>query len=1057
MMTDSIFPTSYAQRRLWFIQQMSPQSTAYNMVFSSPLRGPLDRMALQWALNALVKRHESLRTCFQFENGQPVQVVVEHGELVLEWHDMHDATQLKSIVSNSVAQAFDLTIAPLARVTLARLKDSRAILTFVMHHIIADGQTTRILMEDLEAIYHARIAGQIPFLPDQPIEYADCAVWQQRSLTGRRLEALTEYWKRRLHGLPELELHLDRPRPAHGSVRGSVVPLCIPSEMANRLRMLAGKSKTTLFSVLLTGLSVVLAHFSGQKSFPIGIPVSGRTKPELERVAGLFINSIVFQTEIDMDMSFEGLVRLVGVKLAEDLSHQDLPFELVVDVLNVYRRVDRNPLFQVMIQLYIPQGSTEAMQDEDESQLEPDNLTSQLDISFMLHETREGSIKGGAVFAADLFDSETIEQFVEAFVRILDEGSRDKTQPIGTMSILSARQRERILELGHGESRHSQHGMLLHEWFENRARHCPNSPAVEAHDASLTFEQLDRRSNHFAADLQKIGLPPGSIVAIYLPRSCAAVVAVLGVLKAGCAHLLLDTSSPTERLKFILSDCDAAAVVVPEGGMPWAFGRPFVELGNSDSGDTPVKSVARLPQDPAYVIYTSGSTGQPKGVIIPHRAIVNHMQWMLDRFPLGASDRVLQRTPLTFDASVWELWAPLLAGAVMVVAPPDGPFDPTPLIETILQNRITILQVVPSILRELLERPEIVRCTMLRRVFCGGEALTRDIQDQFFSSLPAELCNLYGPAETTIDATFHVCRRDAPPGPVPIGRPIANVMAHVMDSRMQPVPPGVVGELYIGGEAMGTGYIGLPELTAERFLDDPWHAGSKLFRTGDHVRMLRNGDLLFVGRKDHQIKLRGVRIELGEIESVLMTHPSVIEAAAVVQDHGAGDQRLVVFVAASSTDRTALTSELASWMRSRMPTYQQLSAIVVRSSLPKTAYGKIDRKMLAQADLAHSHRHLPASAPRNKMEQHISRCFVEILGVGEVHLDDDFFLMGGHSLLVIPVCEALKRLTGIDVSVVDVFEYPTARQLAAALAARKTLQNRDEDSGFQRISVAEKG
>jgi amino acid adenylation domain-containing protein len=1030
---ESVFPASYAQRRLWFIQRMSPSSAAYNMVFSTPLPGEPDRTALQGALNALVERHETLRTSFRVENGQPVQVIAGRGELPLRAFALRERTELAPILSQCAGEAFDLSQAPLARAILASFAALKPVLTLVLHHIIADGQTVRILMEDLEAIYRARVSGQIPVLPELPVAYADYAVWQQRSLKGRRLETLTGYWTHRLQGLPELEMHLDRPRPGNGSVRGSVMPLRIPDETAARLRLLAAGSRTTLFAALLAGFAAVLARFSGQASFAIGVPVSCRTRLELERVAGLFVNSVVFRAEIDRDMSFEDLVKRVGASFAEDLAHQDLPFELVVEALRVKRRADRNPLFQVMFQLQMSAGPAAAGEGEgEEPGLEPDKLTSQLDLSFILYETRAGRIEGGAVYAADLFDPETIAGLIDGYVLLLGEGARRSGQRIGELPILGARERGEVLALGRGEARAWPLDTTLHEWFEERARLSPGSVAVEAEDGSLTFEQLDQRSSLLAADLRELGVRRGSIVAVCLPRSSDLVIAVLGVLKAGAAYLVLDPATPGQRLDFILADCDAAAVVVRKGRAAWASGRRVLELGTLRLASAPEPSAALSPGDPAYVIYTSGSTGQPKGVVIPHGAIVNHMRWMLERFPLGTGDRVLQRTPLTFDASVWELWAPLLAGAVLILAPTDGVFDPARTVELIERERITTLQVVPSLLRALLDQPGIACCTALSRVFCGGEALTAELRDRFLSTLPAELCNLYGPTEATIDATYHVCGREPRGRQVPIGRPIANVVARVLDEHLQPVPCGVAGELFLGGAGLALGYLGRPELTAERLLNDPWEPGGRLFRTGDRVRLLRDGELCFLGRNDHQVKLRGFRIELGEIEAVLLAHPAVTEAAAVVQDHGPGDQRLVAFVAASDP---GLSSELLGWLRSRLPAYQVPSAVGVRPTLPKTPHGKIDRGALAQARLAGGNE-LPKAPPRTAIERHVCGAFAEVLGAGEVGIDDDFFLLGGHSLLVVSVCEELTRRSGIEVGVVDVFEHPTARQLANALAAR---------------------
>jgi amino acid adenylation domain-containing protein len=1051
----STFPTSYAQRRLWFIQTMSPSSTAYNMVFSTPLPVAPDCKALQWSFNALVSRHENLRTSFAFESGEPIQLIANRGELPLQVHELREGpAAFTRIVSESAAQPFDLAKAPLARVHVGIFEGTPARLALVIHHIVADGQTIRVLMEDLDAMYRARALGQIPVLPELAIEYADYAVWQRRSLTGRRLDNLTEYWKRRLQDLPELDLHPDHARSANGSYRGGVVPFHIPADVTARLRELAVESKATLFAALLAGFSAVLTRFSGQTSFGIGIPVSDRAKPELQRVAGLFINSLVFRADVAAEASFEELVRHTGSSLVEDLTHHDLPFELVVDALGVKRRADRNPLFQVMFQLQMRPDRNAPSRGEQASRGEFDELTSQLDISFIQYEGDAGQIEGGAVYAADLFDGETIAQLVDAYLRMLSEAGRQTTTALAELALLGANRRNEVLALGQGDLRAWPQETLLHQLFEEQARRSPDSVAVETEGSSLSFEQLDRRSASVAASLCSMDVGPGSIVAICLPRSTELVIAILGVLRAGGAYLVLDSESPRDRLDFIVSDCNAAAVIAPQGREDLASGRRLVQIDAIASTVTPRPAVAPSHEDPAYVIYTSGSTGQPKGVLIPHRAIVNHMRWMLDRFPLADTDRVLQRTPLTFDASVWELWAPLVSGAVMVLAPEGKLFDPTRLAELIQRQKITTLQAVPSVLRALLDHGEIARCTTLRRVFCGGEPLTPEIRDKFFSQHSAELCNLYGPSETTIDATFHVCRRDSGRNRVPIGRPIANVVARVFDERLQPVPCGVAGELCIGGAAVGIGYIGRQQLTAERFIDDPCSPGGRLFRTGDRVRMSHDGELQFLGRLDDQVKLRGFRIEPGEIEAVLMLHPAVSEAAAVVLDNGGGDQRLVGFVAATDGGSHGLAPELLGWLRSRLPAYQVPSLIEVRASLPKTAHGKIDRRTLARSVIVPGGERGERCAPRTELERQICACFGEVLKIDGIGIDDDFFLLGGHSLLVVSLCEKLSRAVGSEVSIVDAFEYPTARQLAEAIAARTPRQASRGSSQAFRISSA---
>ena len=1048
MLKDSSFPASFAQRRLWFIQNMSPASTAYNMMVLVELPFAPDVAALQGSLNELAARHESLRTSFTFEDGEPVQVVAPRGELPLDVRDLGHAStaaaqEFTRHVSASVSEPFDLTLAPLARAHLGLFGGAHSRLVLVVHHIIADGQSIRTLVDELGEIYRARLSGLPAILPELPVQYADYAVWQRRSLSGRRLEGLTQYWRQRLEGLPELALHHDGARPRGGSVDGGVHPFTIPADVVRRLRSLAADSGTTLFAVLLSGFSVMLGRFTDQTTLAIGTPVSGRPLAELERVVGLFVNSVVLRVDLSGNPTFQELVKRTSLALADDLSHQEFPFELLVDTLNSKRRADRNPIFQVMFQLQVGQGAQRregggmaATLGNGGGQLEPDAVTSQLDLSFIQHESEGGQVGGGAVYARALFEPATVEQFVEAYLHILADASQRPSARIDELRVMSETGRRKVLALGEGERREWPSG-CLHEWFSSQARASPRSVALVSDAGELTFEALDAMSEAWAAALRVRGVRPGRVVAICLPRCPQLVAAILGVLKAGGAYVCLDVNAPRQWLEFIISDCDAAAVVVRRGDQAQALGRPFLIAEDIPQSSAPTASDAGAsPGDPAYLIYTSGSTSRPKGVIISHGAIVNHMRWMLERFPLGEGDRVLQRTPLSFDASVWELHAPLLSGATLVLAPEERLFDPARLLELIARQRVTTLQVVPSLLGALLHHRDFERCVTLRRVFCGGEALTPDLRDAFLEKSSAELCNLYGPTETTIDATFHVCVREDRRPFVPIGRPITNVVVRVLDQRREPVPPGASGELYIGGRAVGVGYVNHPELTAERFVDDPHAPGGRLFRTGDRVRLLPGGELQFLGRLDDQVKLRGFRIEPGEVEAVLALHRSVREAAVVVRTFGAGDQRLCAFVAATEGEAPNLTRELRGWLRDRLPDYLIPSAIDVRASLPKTAHGKIDRTSLAHAPAAPGSCEDDSVAPRDALERAICRCFRDLLMGGDVSIDDDFFHSGGHSLLVISLRDKLSETTGQEVSVVDVFEYPTPRQLAAELRAR---------------------
>ena len=699
--TWSAFPTSFAQRRLWFLQTLSPASTAYNMVFWTewPAVPP---GTLQSALDDLVARHESLRTAFFFEDGEPQQQVFDSGSIALDVVDCaKGADEFAAALGNSARRPFDLSRAPLARVHLGALVDGGALLGLVVHHIVADGQSIRILVEDLDASLRARLGGRPLVLRELGVQYADFAVWQRRNLTRQRLDRLSAYWKERLSGLGDLELHRDHHPTRLQPQRGEVVPFALPVDLVRRLRALASSCGTTLFASLLAGFSAVLARFTGQSSFGIGVPVSGRPRPELERVCGLFVNSMVFRPHVALEATFSSLVQSIGQALADDLTHQEMPFELLVESLGHRRSGTGNPLFQVMFQLQAASGGASG---ERTSRVQLDDVSAQLDLSFIQAETGAGTVEGGAVLAADLFAPGTIRQIVDAYVALLDAGGREPTCPVGRLPILNLERRAHVLALGEGERRSWPGRPLLDELCADQAGRTPDAVAVESEAARLTFRELDRAANGIAHRLRDLGVGRGSVVALALPRSTGLVSAALGILKAGAAYLVLDGDSPAARREAILSDSAPAVVIGPPGGLPLAHERPALAIDDVEPTDAPPPKDASA-EDAAYVIYTSGSTGEPKGVVIPHRAIVNHMRWMLETFAIGADDRVLQRTPLTFDASVWEVWAPLLGGAVLVLAPEERLFDPGRLVDMVEANRISTLQVVPSLLRALLDRP----------------------------------------------------------------------------------------------------------------------------------------------------------------------------------------------------------------------------------------------------------------------------------------------------------------------------------------------------------------
>ena len=1030
----SVFPASFAQRRLWFIQHFAPQSAAYNMVVSLDLPASTRADHLQRALDLLCARHETLRTAFALQEGDVVQRVATEGGLPLQLHTLATRDAFVPIISAAAARPFVLDASPLARAHLGSAPGVQPVLALVLHHIIADGATLQILLDDLLALLHGQLSGQPVALPQAPIEYADYAVWQRQWLSGPRLQALTDYWRQRLHALPALDL--PGRRAGVTSTRGRVVPLRLPPVTCAGLQTLAAASRATLFGVLLAGLAVLLARLSGQRDFGIGLPVSGRNRVELERVAGLFVNSLVFRAVLPEGASFAELVRDVAGRLVEDLSHQELPFERVVDALRVRRDADRNPLFQVMLQLHQP-AAPAPRQAPPRELLDPDQLSAQLELSFILQDMGDGCVEGGIVYAAERFDAAWIAQLASSWQALLAAAAQAPLEPFTRLPLLDDAGRSAALAYAEGPRGPVPPG-LLHDGFFARARYQPDAPALRGAGHALGAGALAERALGLAAALQAAGVKPGDVVALCTRASADAIAAMIATLACGAAYLVIDPDAPDDYREFLLQDCGTRMVVVPAQGEALACGRPLLTLGTvrPSQGFEPV---AASPQSAAYVIYTSGSTGRPKGVRIPHAAAVNHMHWMSQRFDIGPDDRVLQRTPLSFDASVWEVWVPLLSGATLVLAEHGGPFDPTRLALQLRRHAVTVLQTVPSLLGALLPCARDGELESLRLLFCGGEVLRPELARAAHAACGATLVNLYGPSETTIDACFHVCTEGEPVADcadVPIGRPVDNVVLRVLDDQLGLLPWGVPGELCIGGAAVGLGYIGRDALTAERFIDDPYAAGGRLYRSGDIVRMADDGALHYIGRRDGQIKLRGFRIELGEVEARLSAHPAVAEAAAVVQTPAEGDQRLIAFASLHADHAPADPLTLLAWLRAALPAHAVPHGVLLLDALPRSAHGKIDRAALREQAPGRGSGSSAWRAPAGTLEGRICAGFARHLGLITIGGDDDFFLLGGHSLLVIQVCADLSRTLEMPVGVVDMFECPTPRALAALLQAR---------------------
>ena len=900
------FPVSFAQQRLWFLDQVAPNNPFYNIPLQIPIPAAVDPTHLEAAINEIVRRHEALRTSFRIVEGEPLQVVSQSLRVPLDQVDIsrYSATQRDELTSTlatkEARKPFDLTRPPLLRAVLLRRGSADFVLLLTIHHIVADGWSVGILARELAALYAAFSDGQPSPLPELPIQYADFAVWQRDWLRGERLHSLLEYWTRKLDKAPQLAMPTDRPRPTVLTYRGAFHPVTVSAELSASVRELSRRADATLFMTLLAAFVGLLHRYTDQDDIVVGTPIANRNRDEIEGLIGFFVNSLVMRCNVMDNPTFRQLLFRVRQECLDAYAHQDLPFEKLVEHLKTDRDPSRNPLFQVTFQVVnAPTLATPGLMTAPMA-FDVQRGSAIFDIAFTMLDV-PGSLRGMLEYSTDLFDRETIARLDVHYRTFLQAVVTNPDMPLAEVSFITRRERAAVVGLAQQGSIGPVPRVL--DSFAATVRLCADETAVVAHDGQLSYRDLDQQSDRLAQHLVKLGVGSGSRVGLLAQPSARVVVGMVGVLKAGAAYVPLDPSYPRTRLGFVVRDAELACILTDDDladRLP-AEGSPRITLDWSGASISDVRlDLPRpcSPQDTAYVIYTSGSTGSPKGVMIPRSALDNHMAWMARDYPLTRDDRVLQRTPYTFDASVWEFFAPMISGARLVMLEPGEYRDPQRIAAAVVQHRITILQTVPALLRLLLEEPDFCGASHLRTVFCGGDVLTADLRDRFFATLNADLCNLYGPTESTIDATSYRCGRSDIRSVVPIGRAISNTETYVLDRRREIVPIGVPGDLYLGGVGLATGYVGHPRLTAERFVPNGFgtRPSSPLYATGDRVRILTDGNLEFLGRRDHQVKLRGYRVELGEIEEALSGCPGVEQCAVTVHHAGASDPRLIGYV-----------------------------------------------------------------------------------------------------------------------------------------------------------------
>ncbi|SCG75976.1 non-ribosomal peptide synthetase/MFS transporter [Micromonospora coxensis] len=1028
--TEADPPLSYPQERLWFMEQYAPGTRAYTIPVVRRIRGPLDPHAVREALGHLIARHEALRTGFPAtDDGRPLAVLAAHADPVLRVVSATGEQQAQALVDDELARPVDPADAPLLRGLLIRLAPEHHILVLAVHHLACDGWSAELLLGELLGL----VGGQAP-QPEPAVRYGDFAAWQRATRTGESAQRDLAYWVPRLAGVPALHLVTDKPRPAQQTFAGAQHQVSVDASTVRRLTALAHDHAATPYMLLLAAFQTLLARLSGQRDFAVGTPVAGRHRPELEDVVGVFVNTLAMRADLDGDPSFTQLLDRVRASTLDAFAHQELPFEQLVTALDPARDVSRPPVFQVLFAL---QNYGPAVPDPAALRVEGypvGSWATRFELELYVTEGPDGW-HCQFIYNPDLFHPAGVEAWATAFRALLAAVSRDPDTPLSRLAWLDEPAQAEALAASRGPVVDLAPDATLPALIEAGLADAPEQIAVTAPEGALTRGELAARANRIAHRLRRAGAGPGTIVAVHAERSLDLIAALVGVLKSGAAYLPLDPDYPPQRLRYMLADSGAAVLLTQRRlDPPDPDAATVLHLDDPDAWrDQPRTNPIPLagPHDGAYAIYTSGSTGLPKGTLVSHQAICNRLHWMQQTYRIGAHDAVLQKTPASFDVSVWEFFWPLIAGARLVLARPGGHKDPGYLRDVIATERVTTAHFVPSMLGAFLTESDIERCTSLRRVICSGEELPPALAARLHERLAVEVHNLYGPTEAAVDVSAWPCPPEQGVGVarLPIGTPIQNISLYVLDEHHRMLPAGVPGQLFIAGVGLAHGYLGRPAATARSFRPDPYGPpGSRMYATGDLARRRPDGALEFLGRIDRQIKLRGIRIEPGEIEAALTALPGVAEAAVVVREDRPGDQRLVGYLTGQPDDPAAVRAAL----KRSLPDHLVPTAFVHLDALPLGPSGKLDR-----AALPAPQRVAPATsaAPQTPTEVAIAQVWQNVLGVDRVGLDDDFFDLGGHSLLAIQVVAHLRTRVGAGISVMDLFQQPTVRELAALAEA----------------------
>jgi amino acid adenylation domain-containing protein len=1029
-------PLSFAQQRLWFIDQLEPGNPVYNTPRAVRLRGTLNIPALERALTTLVRRHEALRTTFRDLHGEPVQVIGKPHSFTLFVEDLSGLTEAtrdeesRRLILEEVLRPFDLSTGPLMRarlLRLAKLPSDEHLLLLSLHHIVSDGWSMGVLVREVATLYEAYTVGAESPLKELNLQYGDYAVWQREWLRGEVLDQQLAYWRKQLAGAPPvLELPADRPRPQVQTFRGAALPFKLSKELAEELRALSRREGVTLYMTLLAGLQTLLARYTGQDDISTGTPIANRRRGELENLIGFFVNTLVLRTDLSRNPTFHELVQRVKETALGAYAHQDVPFEMLVEVLQPERSMSYTPLFQVLFVLQnAPQEKLE-LSGLTVDLLDIDSGTAKFDLMLSLEESENG-LEGVCEYSTDLFDEATIRRLLKHFETLLEGAVNNPDEHVAHLPLLPQAERRQLLDEWNATAEQYPSDLCVHELFAQQAGQTPGDVAVIFDETQLSYRELNERANKLADRLRTFGVGPEQVVGVMLERSVEMIVGILATLKAGGAYMPLDPSYPPERLRFMIEDAKPAVILTAEG--PSA-----TDYTDQSHGSDPD------PRNPCYVIYTSGSTGRPKAVVMPHRAAVNLINYQIQSSGHEGRLRTLQFASLSFDVSFQEIFSTLCAGGSLVLLREEERRDAGELLRVITEQRVERLFLPFVALQHLAEeadREEHVPSS-LRQVITAGEQLkiTPHVARLFQRLNGCTLDNHYGPTETHL-ATMWRLEGDAGAWAKlpPIGKPISNAQIYVLDDALQPVPIGVTGELYIGGAQLARGYLNRPDQTAERFIPHPFdHDGGRLYRTGDLARYSANGVLEYGGRRDLQVKVRGFRVEVGEIEAVLKQHESVKQAVVTAREDGAGRKRLVAYIIAARTSIPPASAELRRHLKHKLPEYMIPSLFVRLDALPLTNSGKVDRRALPAPEPDQEERGEEYVAPRSVVEEMLASIWSEVLGGVKVGVNDNFFDLGGHSLLATQVMSRVREAFGIEIALRSLFEQPTVEELAETIA-----------------------